>query len=255
MIVDCFSFFNEFDLLEIRLRELSDIVDVFVLSEATMTFSGKSKPLYFNENKLRFKSFANRIEHVIIDNYDGIDTSDSWSMDRGQRQIALDVMTSRLNPRQDDVVIVSDCDEIPRAEIIKEAIRQEWGIARLQMPLFYYYLNCVCINTKWNHPKLVRPKGRLKYRRLRHARGDIMFRDAGWHFSYLGDIKLKIDSYAHTEYSKPPFNVQDNIDMKKNDLKDLFNRKFKFEIINDLSFLPRHVLENIDSFSEYIHTE
>ena len=60
MIYDCFTFFNEFDLLEIRLNELDSVVDKFVLVEATKTFSGLDKPLYFNENKNKFNKFEGR---------------------------------------------------------------------------------------------------------------------------------------------------------------------------------------------------
>lgn len=51
MIYDCFTFFNELNLLEIRLNILNDVVDKFVLVEATKTFSGKDKPLYYEQNK------------------------------------------------------------------------------------------------------------------------------------------------------------------------------------------------------------
>ena len=56
MVYDCFSFFNELDLLEIRLNVLKDVVDKFVLVEATRTHTGRPKPLYYEENKARFPS-------------------------------------------------------------------------------------------------------------------------------------------------------------------------------------------------------
>lgn len=63
-IYDCFIFFNELDLLELRLNELSDIVDKFVLVEGTKTFQGDDKPLYFEENKDRFKEYIKE-KHII----------------------------------------------------------------------------------------------------------------------------------------------------------------------------------------------
>ena len=66
MIYDCFPFFNELDLLEIRLNELSGVVDRFVLSEAELTHNGDRKPLYFNEHKDRFAKFADKIIHIIV---------------------------------------------------------------------------------------------------------------------------------------------------------------------------------------------
>jgi beta-1,4-mannosyl-glycoprotein beta-1,4-N-acetylglucosaminyltransferase len=59
-------FFNELDLLELRLNILDPYVDYFVISEATITFSGKAKPLYYLENKIRFKKFEDKIIHNIV---------------------------------------------------------------------------------------------------------------------------------------------------------------------------------------------
>ena len=66
MIYDTFIFFNELDLLEIRLNELDKVVDKFVLVESLMTFSGEEKPLYFQLNKNRFKKFLHKINHVVV---------------------------------------------------------------------------------------------------------------------------------------------------------------------------------------------
>ena len=66
MIFDCFPFFNELDLLEIRLRLLNKIVDKFVLIESNRTFSLKKKKLYFLENKERFGKYENKIIHIIV---------------------------------------------------------------------------------------------------------------------------------------------------------------------------------------------
>ena len=60
-IYDCFIFFNELDLLEIRLKTLEKVVDYFLLVEATKTHRGQDKPLYFNENKERFKKWEKKI--------------------------------------------------------------------------------------------------------------------------------------------------------------------------------------------------
>ena len=67
MIYDCFQFFNELDMLKIRLNVMSPIVDKFVISEATETFSGLKKPLYYEENKEMFAEFADKIIHVVVD--------------------------------------------------------------------------------------------------------------------------------------------------------------------------------------------
>src|SRR4029077_1834400 len=82
MIVDCFTFFNELELLEIRLKELGEVVDKFVLVESTLTFQGKPKPLFFRDNASRFAPFQSKIDHVIVDMPE---TDDPWVREGFQR--------------------------------------------------------------------------------------------------------------------------------------------------------------------------
>jgi len=67
MLYDCFMFFDELELLDLRLHYLDPLIDRFVLVESTRTFSLKDKPLFFDENKSMFSKFLPKIEHVIID--------------------------------------------------------------------------------------------------------------------------------------------------------------------------------------------
>ncbi len=66
-IVDCFLFFNELELLTVRLEELYDHVDYFVLVEAAETFRGNPKPYIFEENKARFQKYLSKIIHVKVE--------------------------------------------------------------------------------------------------------------------------------------------------------------------------------------------
>src|SRR3989338_7414871 len=70
MIYDTFMFFNELDLLEIRLNVMNEVVDKFVLVESPFTYSGKAKPLFFQLNKKRFSKFLHNINYVLIENND-----------------------------------------------------------------------------------------------------------------------------------------------------------------------------------------
>ena len=257
MIIDCFPFFNELDLLEIRLNELKDVVDVFVLSEATLTFTGKFKPLYFNENKERFKEF--NIHHVIVDNYDGMNTANTRSMDREQKQCGIDAMIQTFQPGKDDIIILSDCDEIPRAEKVLEASKGDWEVAAMaEMQLFYYYMNCRCLGRSgsWRNPRFVRGREDIHYNSTRKGRSDKDYWGTGWHFSFLGgleNIKYKMDSWTHDELNKPPYNTEKFIREQMTTGGDLFGRKrYKFEFTSDVSYLPQYVLDNPERFRKYI---
>src|SRR5271156_187621 len=119
MIYDCFTFFNELELLELRLNELAGVVVKFVLVEATKTFSNKPKPLHFQENRARFAAFENKIIHVVVE--DAPDTSDAWVIERFQRN-AIERGLRGCKP--DDWVLVSDLDEIPRATVVDKMSRE-----------------------------------------------------------------------------------------------------------------------------------
>src|SRR6266568_2718523 len=149
MIYDCFTFFNEFDLLEIRLEELKDVVDRFVLVEATKTFSNRPKRLFYEENKGRFSKFHDRIIHVIVDDLPE-EPKDSWENQFFQRNAICRGLTN-CNP--DDIIMISDVDEIPRASAVAGFTGE---IAFLEQNLYYYRLNCLCTTAKWAIPIILR---------------------------------------------------------------------------------------------------
>lgn len=251
MVVDCIPFFNELDILEIRLNELKSVVDVFVICEATLTFSNKPKPLYFNDNRHKFKDFP--IEHVVIDSYNGIKKESSWSMDRGQKKIGLKEAIKRVGPEEKDLVIVTDCDEIPKSTVVESSKNYNFAVAALQMPLYYYWLNCRCSNKVWNRAKIVRFKKNLTHKKIRYGKSDKVFRNSGWHYSFMNDISGKIDAYAHQEYNNHRFTNKDHITRAVNECIDLFDRDYRFTIETDKSNLPIYVQKNIERFKPWIY--
>ena len=117
MIYDCFQFFNELDILKIRLEVMNPIVDKFVISEATETFSGLKKPLYYEENKELFSEFQDKIIHVVVED---TPEGDTHYRDTFQKNA---VTRGLKDCRDDDIVIFSDLDEIPNPEKIKEILQ------------------------------------------------------------------------------------------------------------------------------------
>jgi len=248
MIIDNFMFFNELDLLEIRLNELRGVVDEFVLIEATKTHTGKDKPLVFNENKHLFSDF--NITHIVVDNFP--DSGNPWHMEINQRSAGVKyVKTLGLN--ENDTVLFSDLDEIFKADTVKEYAKTDgWKIARASMPLFYYYMNCFKTNAAWFHARWVKGDA-LDIQAPRWSEPDIDFVDCGWHFSFLGNIKEKLSSFAHTEFNKPPYNTDEYIKDRKENFRSLFDDESKFVALENLEYLPVYVKENIDRFSKYIY--
>ena len=253
MVYDCFQFFNELDMLKIRLNVMSPIVDKFVISEATETFSGLKKPLYYEENKEMFAEFADKIIHVVVD-----DTPEGYTHDRDTFQKNA-VTRGLANCTDEDIIIFSDLDEIPNPEKIKEILKdfQEDKIYHFAQRLFYCYLNMEevsgnllsyagefegveCkkwIETKMCSYKLLREQnlqlGELRFPERKEI--GIRVEDGGWHFGYMGghgekDIKKRVQekviSAAHQEYNSK--HVLNQVTDQIKDGKDIFGRDAKF---------------------------
>jgi beta-1,4-mannosyl-glycoprotein beta-1,4-N-acetylglucosaminyltransferase len=116
-VYDCFMFFNEIELLKMRLEELDGVVDYFVLVESSETQRGDPKPLYFNENRQLFEKYLSKIIHVIVD--ERHPEMALWERENFQRNCIARGL-QHCNPS--DLIIISDLDEIPRPELIKELL-------------------------------------------------------------------------------------------------------------------------------------
>jgi beta-1,4-mannosyl-glycoprotein beta-1,4-N-acetylglucosaminyltransferase len=204
MIVDCFTFFREFDILELRLRTLEDVVDRFVLCEAAFTYRGDPKPLLFDPQAERFARWRDRI--TVIE-YPGPPNPDPWVNEKGQRDY-LATGLADLGP--DDLVLVSDCDEIPDPANVTLA-PPPGGIIGHHMLFARGYLNRlaserpVWVGTRSATMATYRANG--GFSAVRNLPTDrITIVDGGWHFSSTGGaavMALKMRSYAHWEYDVP----------------------------------------------------
>lgn len=212
---DCFPFCGELDLLEIRLNELDEVVDKFVLVEATRTHSGKTKPLYFKDNSARFSQFLGKIIHIVVDDYPPADMAklgQSWIYERHQRDA---ISRGLINCSDDDIIISSDIDEIPRAETVR-LYDVQMGLAGLNQSMHTYWLNCVNRDTEYAWCKILpyRMAKSMTHCGIRYANNNIVLPNGGWHFSFMGNIKdviTKIESWAHQEYNNKIMKDERNI--------------------------------------------
>jgi len=271
MIYDCFAFFNELDLLEIRLQELDSVVDQFVLVEATRTFQKKEKPLYFELNKKRFEKYLPKIKHIIVDEYPNFFTHwripKTWDYDNHQKE---QILLGLKDCKADDLIIVSDLDEIPKAEKVLE-YKNSNGIRIFRQKLYYYYLNCMVVDfpepvewyqdyKPWNGTVMCEYKYIHTIKETRdfkdQKRSDFTYiNDGGWHYSYLGGtakVLEKIESYAHKEFNKPEYKDLAKIEQMMKDGKDLFGRNLKTKFVNIDEDAPKCVLENKEKYKSLI---
>lgn len=171
-IIDAFIFYNELDLLYYRLSVLYAHVDKFVLVEATLTFAGNPKPLYYSENKDRFSQFADKIIHVVVDDLkpnavyipgNGYD-DDVWENEFYQRN-CIDRGIKQLDLMDEDLIMISDLDEIPNMNSVYEFIRATLDTTKIAISLeqdMYYYNLTTKQQCKWHLAKIVSYKFYLK---------------------------------------------------------------------------------------------
>ncbi len=231
-VFDCFPFNNEFEILERRFTELYDVVDRFVIVEATRTHGNIKKELNFHNNLHRFEKWLNKVTYLVMDDYPA---TDSWSIERHQRDC---IMRGLTKCKGSDIIMISDCDEIPNAEAVKK-YKPEDGIKSLKMDLFYYNENTKAADP-WAEAKI------LPYYQLqqltpcgaRYSQAPII-ENGGKHLSYFGctdDIEKTIDRIikkiqdtAHREYDLPIFTDRDHIRKAILEGKDLFDRPLRFD--------------------------
>lgn len=264
MIYDCFLFFNELDLLKIRLNELNDSVDKFVLVESSKTFSGKNKPFYFEKNKTKFKKFLPKIIHLKISDFSGVKTTklfiekshftfvkknfNTWANEFFQRNY---ISKGLSDCRDNDIILISDVDEIPNKNVFKR-LNNLKGIAGFEQDVFYYYLNNHS-DQKIIGTRAIRKKFLTSPQEIRMATNYKVIKNAGWHFSFLGginQIKKKIKSFSHQEYNQKHFMDSAHLLFNINNGLDIFNRPLSFEQYNEL-LLPNYIQKNRNTYKKH----
>jgi len=199
MIVDTFQFYNELDILELRLRNLDKYVDLFVLSESPETHSGNPKPLFFNENKERFTQWLPKIRHVICP---PCSSSGLWDKEKFQRQCILNGMDGIPD---DATVLISDVDEIPDLEILSSLDKKK--TYSVHMTMFEFSFDYIFTGEPWFGTVITNAKAfsSLGPNFFRDNRWKFPYVTGGWHCSSFGDadhVWNKIKNYAHSADEK-----------------------------------------------------
>lgn len=253
-ILNLMPFNDELALLHIHLAEMTDWVDLFVIVESTVTFTGLPKPLHFERAKNEFAAYAHKIRHVVVDGHPEAFQS-PWARDFRQRDMAITGISGLCAP--EDLVLLTDVDEIVDRRSLEGF---DGDFAGMRMATYRFFLNYR--PTTNNLPR--RPTGAVFQARLLQQFGSsyarfflarrkdgYMLDEAGWHFTSIGDsrrVVAKINSYAHQE-RKPAWRDEDRVARLFANIRDgQYERGWERAEIDD-SF-PRYVRENVEALKD-----
>ena len=293
-IFDCCMYFDEEMVLDVRLNTLDKYVDYFVIVESSFTHKGDKRNLKFNPKK--FEKFKNKIIYLTYNNEpDGIelvkekDNHDIKSAkyilnaakrENGQRNF---INKGINNAEDNDIILISDVDEIPNMSNINFTDIHE-KIIMFKQDMFYYKFDLRIPYFKWIGTKACKRKNLLSPQWLRNIkdkkysifRFDLLFSkkkyssikfidEGGWHFSNIKspeEIEHKLKSYLHhREFDEQPLSANEINKIMKNkqaiyDLKvdKRVNKigngskleKFEFEK------LPKYIQENKENFKIWL---
>ena len=249
-IYDCFMYFDEDLLLDLRFNTLNKYVKKFIITEATYTHNGTKKKLKFDINK--FQKFKDKITYIVVDEQPPniLKLIDGESKSKKGEKLILNGMARDYFQREclskglreakgEDLIIISDLDEIPNFEHLNlSGINNK--ILLFEQKMFYYKLNLLYEDFIWIGSKATKKKNFLSPQWLRNIKGknypkwrlDVLFskkkysnlyfiKNGGWHFTCLRtpeELEKKLLNFAHHyEFEESG--------LKINDLKKLINER------------------------------
>ena len=264
-IFDCFQYFNEDHMVDLRMNILNEKVDYFVVSESTKTHQGVEKKLNFNAEN--FKKFKHKIIYLVADYEEeknfSTHTGGESLIEQHQRNYILQGLN---NAEDNDLIILSDTDEIPDLNKINQ-IKNNTKFTAFSQKMFMYKLNLqnldesdwigskICKRKYLPQPQKLRDLKFKKFPFWRIDKRNLQIINGGWHFSFLQspeDIVKKIKSYSHGEFNTLNNTNERFIQNKILEGKDIFDRGFKLKKINIDSSFPNYIVKNQETLKKWI---
>ena len=261
MIYDCFSYWDEDLLLDLRLNILDKTVDRFVIVEGDKTWQNNPKKLKFDIKK--FQKFKDKIIYIPVT--DLPDGEDPYLRENHQRN---SISKGIKDANEDDIILISDLDEIPCPKAIKN-FDHKMRYATFKQKHFYYKFNLqsksypywygsrVCIKKYLKSPQWLR---NIKVKNQDNLFNKIfnnqqILKNGGWHFSSVkkpAEIITKMKSFAHSELVKDYMLNESYIMKKINNCEDIFERNIVIEKVELNNNFPDYLLKNKNKYNEFI---
>ena len=267
-VYDCFSYWDEDLLLEIRLNILNDYVDYFIIVEGNKTWQNNPKKLKFDIKK--FEKFDKKIIYIPVE--DLPDGNNPYIRENFQRNA---ISRGLVKANDEDLIIISDLDEIPDPEKIK-IFNKKMRYAVFKQLHFYYKLNLqsqmnpfwygsrICVKKYLKSPQWLR---NLKFKkrpfwRLDKLRLNNIIKDGGWHFCNLKEPEKILYKYKNLCETNDPHVFKEKIDEKFLDLNeikkrissglDIIGRDEQYQRIDLDERFPKYILDKRNELSEWI---
>ena len=268
MIYDCFSYWDEDLLLDLRLNILDNYVDYFVIVEGNKTWQNNSKKLRFDINK--FQKFKKKIIYVSVE--DMPDGEDPYSRENFQRNSIIRGLTQA---HENDLILISDLDEIPEPKKIKN-FDNKMRYAVFKQKHFYYKFNLqsqrhpfwlgsrICIKKYLKSPQWLRD---LKFKKRPFWRFDKRYlnniiENGGWHFCNLKTPESLLYKYKNLCETNEPFHFKEKIEEKYLNIEeiskrvatgeDIIGRQDSFNKISLDNSFPEYLIKNKNLFKDWI---
>lgn len=257
MIYYASLFFNELDLLDLKIREESPYVDKMFIVESELSFTGNQKSVNYPKGK--YDNYKN-VEHVLLKESFFPKGITAWEREHVQRN----AIRSLVGYNDDDIWIVTDIDEIIVGKNIPMLVEEtaKHGHICIGMQIYYYYINAL-YPRGWDYPfmctgKVARGHDFQDIVKRRGISPEKIVTNCGKHFSYLGspaDISLKLKSFSHTEYSTPYYSNEHTIKDRIANLEDVCGRKKVMKVVPIDSSYPQTILDDLPAWEKYIYKE
>ncbi|KAG6422363.1 hypothetical protein SASPL_118931 [Salvia splendens] len=263
-VFDAVLFSNELDILKIRWNELHPYVSEFVLLESNSTFTSLPKPFVFAGSRDEFKFLEPRLTYGQVPGR--FKKEENPFIEEAYQRLALDYLLKQAGIQDDDLLIMSDVDEIPSRHTVN-LLRWCDGIPpilHLRLRNYLYSFEFLVDNNSWRASIHVYQAGKTRYAHYRQS--DEILADAGWHCSFcfrrIKEFVFKMKAYSHVDRVRfshflNPKRVQ-RVICKGADLFDMLPEEYTFkEIIGKMGpvphsysavHLPSYLLENAEQF-------
>ena len=264
-IIDCITFYDNNFIFDFRYNVINEFVDKFIICESIFDHRNQKKNKNFDLTG-KYKNNP-KIMHIILEKPFPKNTNE-WENQAIQREFILDHLDFA---EKEDYIFFSDPDEIPNPRLLEDFnLKKKYGI--LLQSFYNYNFNLfnpyetpwegtrVCKKKHLNsidymRQKIKKKNSDYKFYRLDKERSVEVFNNGGWHFNNLMKPELiskKLQTFAHSEYRSEEYSSVENIKKKIEAKIDLFNRGENYRVVKIDDSFPKHLIDNIELYKEYI---